>query len=69
MNPQSILKSTAALLATYFHPGFLLGVFFDPEDGEDMFLRNVGVTSQKIVLFNFKNGLQEMKTTVENVRF
>jgi hypothetical protein len=22
--------------------GFLLGLFFDPEDGIDMFLRNVG---------------------------
>jgi hypothetical protein len=31
-----------ALLATYFHVGFLLGLFFDPEDRGDMFLRNVG---------------------------
>jgi hypothetical protein len=31
-----------ALLATSFHTGFLLGIFFDPEDGGDMFLRNVG---------------------------
>jgi hypothetical protein len=30
-----------ALLATRFHAGFLLGLFFDPEDGGDMFLRNV----------------------------
>jgi hypothetical protein len=31
----------------------LLGVFFGPEDGGDMFLRNGlhGVTSQKIILF------------------
>jgi hypothetical protein len=28
--------------ATCFHAGFLLGLFFDPEDGVDMFLRNVG---------------------------
>jgi hypothetical protein len=27
---------------TCFHPGFLLGLFFGPEDGGDMFLRNVG---------------------------
>jgi hypothetical protein len=28
--------------ATCFHAGFLLSLFFDPEDGGDMFLRNVG---------------------------
>jgi hypothetical protein len=26
----------------YFHVGFLLDLFFDPEDGGDMHLRNVG---------------------------
>jgi hypothetical protein len=31
-----------AELATCFHAGFLLGLFFDPEDGGNMFLRNVG---------------------------
>jgi hypothetical protein len=31
-----------ALLTTCFHAGFLRDVFFDPEDGGDMFLRNVG---------------------------
>jgi hypothetical protein len=31
------------LLATCFHVGFLLGSFFDPEDGTDMFLRNVTI--------------------------
>jgi hypothetical protein len=30
-----------ALLASFFHVGFLLGFFFDPEDGGDMFFRNV----------------------------
>jgi hypothetical protein len=29
-------------LATCFHAAFLLLIFFDPEDGGDMFLRNVG---------------------------
>jgi hypothetical protein len=29
-------------LATCFHAGFLLGVVFDPKDGGDMVLRNVG---------------------------
>jgi hypothetical protein len=33
--------SKQALLATYYHAGFLLGLFFDPENGGDMFLRNV----------------------------
>jgi hypothetical protein len=28
-----------------FHPGFLLRLLFWPEDGEDMFLRNVGCLS------------------------
>jgi hypothetical protein len=27
--------------ATCFHAGFLLGLFFNPEDGGDMFLQNV----------------------------
>jgi hypothetical protein len=31
-----------ALLATCFHAGFLLGLFFDPEDSGDVFLPNVG---------------------------
>jgi hypothetical protein len=30
------------LRATSFHAGFLLGLFFGPEDGGDMFIRNVG---------------------------
>jgi hypothetical protein len=30
-----------ALPATFFHAGFLLGLFFDLEDGGDMLLRNV----------------------------
>jgi hypothetical protein len=31
-----------ALLATYFHVGFFLSIFFDSEDGGDMFPRNIG---------------------------
>jgi hypothetical protein len=29
-------------LATCSHAGFLLSLYFDPEDGGDMFLRDVG---------------------------
>jgi hypothetical protein len=29
-------------LTTWFHVGFLHGLFFDPKDGGDIFLRNVG---------------------------
>jgi hypothetical protein len=36
--PTAVVASRAALLATCFHIGFFLGLFFDPEDGGDMFL-------------------------------
>jgi hypothetical protein len=39
-----------ALLATYFHDGFLIGLFFDPEDGGNMFLPNVGWLSTLYML-------------------
>jgi hypothetical protein len=29
-------------VATCIQAGFLLGFFFDPEDGGNMFLRNIG---------------------------
>jgi hypothetical protein len=29
------------IASTCFYVGFLLGLFFDPEDGRDMFIRNV----------------------------
>jgi hypothetical protein len=35
------INSSLALLATCLHVGFLLGLFFNPEDGGDMFLRNI----------------------------
>jgi hypothetical protein len=37
----TILGYHLALLANCFHAGFLLGLFFNPEDGGDIFLRNV----------------------------
>jgi hypothetical protein len=39
------------LLATCFHSGFLLCLLLDPEDGGDMFIRNVYV-SLRYVMYN-----------------
>jgi hypothetical protein len=58
----SPLKVNTRFVGTYFHAGFLLGLFFDPEDRRDMFLRNSqlifnsvhGVASQKIEFFIFR---------------
>jgi hypothetical protein len=36
------LQGRRALFATCFHAGFLLGLFFDVEDGGNMFLRKIG---------------------------
>jgi hypothetical protein len=35
-----LLLSIIAQISTYFNAGFMLGLFFDPEDDGDMFLRN-----------------------------
>jgi hypothetical protein len=35
-------EAEQTVLATCFHAGFSLGLFFDSEDGGDMLLRNVG---------------------------
>jgi hypothetical protein len=47
ITPCSPLKGNRhrALLAICFHADFLLSLFFDPEDGGDIFLRNVGYLS------------------------
>jgi hypothetical protein len=43
MTPCSPLSvNVKALLAACFRAGFLLGLFFDPKNVADMFLRNVG---------------------------
>jgi hypothetical protein len=36
-----IVWDASALLVTCFHTGLLLGSFFDPEDGKEMFFQNV----------------------------
>jgi hypothetical protein len=37
-----VITPCSKLLATCFHSGLLLGLFFGPEDRGDIFLRNVG---------------------------
>jgi hypothetical protein len=42
-----------ALPATRFQSGFFLGLFLDPENGGDMFLRNVGwLSADYTALYN-----------------
>jgi hypothetical protein len=48
-----------ALLATCFHAGFLLGLFFDPKDGSDMFLQIVcWLSADYMALYPEDNTLQ-----------
>jgi hypothetical protein len=44
MVEEYVKKETSVLVlsATCFHAGFLLGLFSDHEDGNDIFFRNVG---------------------------
>jgi hypothetical protein len=39
---KQLARRALALVAAYFDAGFLLFVFLEPEDGADMFFRNVG---------------------------
>jgi hypothetical protein len=47
ITPFSLVKVNrfVALLTTQFHAGFLLGLFFYPEDEGEIFLRNVSLLS------------------------
>jgi hypothetical protein len=44
------LVGNEQLLATSFQAGFSLGLFFEPEDGGDMFLRNDGLLSTDYIV-------------------
>jgi hypothetical protein len=37
-----VLSVSLSVPGICFQAGFLLGLFFDPEDGGDMFLQNIG---------------------------
>jgi hypothetical protein len=49
-SPLKVNRRFGALFDTWFHIGFLLGLFFDPEDGGDMFLRNVGLLQMEYTM-------------------
>jgi hypothetical protein len=42
MKIEAIYSSETSVVAICFQVAFLLGLFFDHEDGGDIFLRNVG---------------------------
>jgi hypothetical protein len=50
------------LLAACFHAGFLLGLFIEPEDGSDMFLRIMGQLST-----DFKEHIQKDRISMYSV--
>jgi hypothetical protein len=50
-----VSEEYVALLSTCLHVGFLLSLFFDPEDGGDMFLRKVSLlATDNMVLYPTK---------------
>jgi hypothetical protein len=62
--------ASRAVLTTCFHAGIVFGLFYEPEDGGDTFLRNVGsfngedsVISQKKVLFTVSVSLNKLYNT------
>jgi hypothetical protein len=55
-----------ALIATCFHAGFLLGLFFDPEDGGDMIRRNFRLRyiPEDIALYMYHNPQNTKKRVI-----
>jgi hypothetical protein len=52
-----------ALLSTCFNAGFFLGLFFDPKDGGDIILRNIGLIFSGLFCVIF----QKMETLVDDL--
>jgi hypothetical protein len=42
---EELVASIFSIAVIRLHAGLLLGLFFDPEDGGDVFLRNVSLLS------------------------
>jgi hypothetical protein len=59
LKPTDVSEEHIALLATCFQAGFLLGLYFEPEDEGDIFLRNVGWFSKDCMVYPGKQDYSE----------